>query len=136
MAAITLTPASLARVTGPTRRILAGEALIQGAQVYYKASDGRAYNSQSDGTTAEADTKGTALVAATAAGQPVEVQEGGDLDCGAVLTVGKVYCISTTAGKMIAADELLTTEKVTVVGVAKSTSRLGLIYKASGAAVP
>lgn len=135
MAVITLTPASVLRVTGPIRRILSGEALIEGAQVYYKASDGRAYNAQSDGTAAEADAKGTALNAASAAGKPVEVQEGGDLDVGAVLVAGEVYCLSTTAGKMIAKSELLTTEKVTICGVAKSTSRIALAYKASGAAI-
>lgn len=136
MAVITLTPASVARVNGPKRLYTSGEAIVQGGQFYVKASDHLAYNAKCDGTAAEAEAKGTALTAASAAGKPFLGQEGGDLDVGTSdLVAGEVYCLSRTAGKMIAHSELVATDKCTVVGVAKSASRLSLLYRAAGVAV-
>lgn len=135
MAAITLTPASVARVNGPKRLYTSGEAIIQGGQ-FYVASDGKAYNAKCDGTALQAQARGTALTAASAANKPFLGQEGGDLDVGTSdLVAGEVYCVSRTAGKMIPLNELVSTDKCTVVGVAKSASRLSLIYRASGSAV-
>lgn len=136
MAAITFTPASVLRVTGPQREMVAGEALFEGAAYYIKASDRRAYLAQADGSAAEIDADGIALAATTAAGQPFMGQEGGDLDVGAVLVVGETYCVSRTAGKVIAKSELLTGDRVAVVGVAKTSSRLRLCFRNAEAAIP
>lgn len=136
MAVITLTPASIATVSGPVNQRIAGEAIIQGGVYYIKASDGKAYNAQCDGTAAEAAARGVALVAATAAGQRILGQEGGTIDVGAVLTLGKAYVVSRTAGKVIALDELLSTDRVTGVGYPVTTSRLKLAFCDSGAQVP
>lgn len=136
MAAITFTPASVLRVTGPQRECIAGEALFEGAAYYIKTSDRRAYLAQADGSAAEIDADGIALAATTAAGQPFMGQEGGDLDVGAVLVVGETYCVSATAGKVIAKSELTSGQRVAVVGVAKTSSRLRLCFRNAEAAIP
>jgi hypothetical protein len=136
MAAITFTPASVLRTNGPTATRIAGEALVQGAIYYIKASDQRAYNAVNTSAAAAA-ARGVALVAATAAGQPFVGQEGGELAVGsAVLTLGKAYAVSATAGKCIAVDELANPAFITGVGYPKTTSTLKLAFCASGAQVP
>ena len=115
---------------------IAGEALVQGAFYYIKASDGRAYNAVNTSAAAAA-ADGVALVAATAAGQPFVGQEGGELAVGAaLLTLGKAYAVSATAGKCIAVDELLNPAFITGVGYPLSTSSLKLAFCATGAQVP
>lgn len=135
MAAITFTPASLLRDNGPTVTRIAGEALIQGAIYYIKASDGKAYNAVNTSAAAAA-ARGVALVAATAANQPFVGQEGGEIAVGAVLVLGKAYAVSATAGKCIAVDELANPAFITGVGYPKTTSTLKLAFCASGAQVP
>lgn len=136
MAAITFTPASVLRTNGPTKTRIAGEALVQGAFYYIKASDGKAYNAVNTSAAAAA-VKGVALVAATAAGQPFVGQEGGELAVGsALLTLGKAYAVSATAGKCIAVDELVNPAYIAGVGYPMTTSSLKLAFCASGAQVP
>lgn len=136
MAAITFTPASVLRVSGPQREFIAGEALFEGAVFYVKASDGKAYLSQADGSAAEIDADGIALAATTAAGQPFIGQTGGDVDVGAVLVVGEAYAVSATAGKVIAKSELTSGQRVCGVGYAATTSRLRLAFRNATAAIP
>lgn len=136
MAAITFTPASLLRSSGPTKIRVAGEALVQGAFYYIKASDNKAYNAVNT-SVAAASVDGVALVAATAAGQQFIGQEGGELAVGsALLVLGKAYAVSATAGKCIAVDELVNPAYISGVGYPMTTSTLKLAFCASGAQVP
>jgi hypothetical protein len=138
MAAITFTPASVEPAgRNNRRRRVAGEAIIQGGLYYIKASDRRAYNAQCDGASAaEADWRGVAETAATAAGDEFIGTESGDLDVGAVLVMNKPYCVSRTAGKVIAHDELVTPDLVVLVGFPVSTSRLRLAKCNTGYTIP
>ncbi|MCC7139777.1 MAG: hypothetical protein IT460_15245 [Planctomycetes bacterium] len=136
MAAITITAANVARASGPTRTRRAGEAISPGELYYIKASDKRAYKAVCTGTEEAASAVGVALSGASAAGAPFVGQEGGEVDVGAVLTLGKAYVVSATAGKCIAVDELVNPNRISGVGYPKTTSRLKLAFCPSGAVVP
>lgn len=126
MTALTISAASVAWVSGPiaTDRV-AGEAFIAGASVY-KAANGTWLKAQCDGTAIEAGSEetGLALATADAAGARVSIA-----CCGAVVSVGTgtagvIYCIGRTAGALIPAADLASTDKVTVVAIGIGSSKL------------
>ena len=78
---------------------------------------------------------GIALHAASN-GQPLMIQEEGDINLGATLTVGEIYVLSDTAGGIMPEADLEAGDYVTVLGVASSASNLKMKIVASGAAVP
>lgn len=133
MANLSPTAANVKRVSGHTEQRVAGEAVTRGAPCYIKASDRKAYLGQCDSTAEEAEAYWIALNDA-AADQPVTLQKGGDLDVGAVLTAGVIYVLSATAGKIAPASDLVSGNRLTVIGVPLSTSRLRLA-PAAGAAL-
>lgn len=135
MANLNPTAANVKRVSGGIFQKIAGEAVARGAPCYLKASDNKAYNGQCDGTAEEAETLYIALNDA-AADQPVTLMSGGLLDMGAILTVGVIYVLSATAGKICPAADLVTGNRLTIIGAAVSTSRLKFAPCASGGVVP
>ena len=120
--------------SGNTNTALAGETLTQGQPVYEKTA-GVMWKTDSS-ELASAAAAGITLNAASA-GQPINYQKSGSIDLGAtVLTVGEVYCVSTTAGG-IAPDEDVTTGLYrTVLGVAITTRDLMIRIQVSGVAIP
>lgn len=110
----------------------AGETITAGQTVYKKASDGKYYKADNNAGTSEARTpKGVALNGASA-GQPITIQESGDITIGATLTAGTAYFQSGTAGGICAAADLTTGMYPTSLGIAKSTTVLDLNITASG----
>lgn len=135
MANLAPTAANVKRVSGGVFQKIAGEAVVRGAPCYLKASDGKAYNGQCDGTAEEAETLYIALNDA-AADQPVTLMSGGVVNLGAILTVGVVYVLSATAGKICPAADLVTGNRLTILGAATTTSLLKFAPCASAGAVP
>lgn len=127
MAAITITAANVALVSGPVLADQpAGEAFTAGMAVY-KAADGTWKKAQGDGTAIEAGSidLGVALATADAAGARVSIaRDGAIVAYGAVLTAGLFYIIGDTAGSIYPSADAGSTDKVTLIGVAKSTSQL------------
>jgi predicted transcriptional regulator len=116
----------------------AGEAIIQGDVLYKSSSDSKLYKADSNDTAAKAVVVGVALNAASA-GQPVDYAEkDAALELGATtVTVGTVYVLSPTAGKMMPVDDLATGDRVTVLGVGVATNKIMLSKPiVSGVAVP
>lgn len=131
MSNLSPTAANVKRVSGAIFQKTAGIAMVRGDVVYIKASDGKAWLAQCDGTAAEAE--GLYIVLNDASpDQPVTLQKGGVVNMGAILTEGVIYVLSATAGKIAPAADLASTNYVTVVGVAETTSLLHLAPCASG----
>lgn len=134
MTALSITAASVAYVSGPVfADQVAGEAFIAGAAVYLK-SDGKWWKAQCDGTAAEAgaDGLGIALATADAAGARVSIALPGAVVTIGTGTAGVIYCVGTTAGSLIPAADLASTNKVTVaaVGIGSSKVQVARVYNA------
>lgn len=135
MADLTITVADVADGTGASFiRGEAGELLTAGVPVYRNASDGLFYNTDADSTEAAAACVGIAITSA-AAGQPVTVQTGGNLDLGATLTVGTIYVVSDTVSKIKPTADLASGDYVTILGVADAADNLVMGLLASGAQI-
>lgn len=117
---------------------VAGEALTAGQVVYQNASDSKFLKANASGTLAQSTVKGIALNGASL-DQPVRVMTGGELDLGAIMTNGEIYVAAGTAGVAGAAGgiapegDLAATERVSLIGVATSTSKLQVRIQNSGA---
>lgn len=111
---------------------LAGEAITAGKQVYLDDATNKWKLADNNSATAAVRVPtGTALNGCSD-GQPLAVATGGELDFGAVFTAGVTYYLSDTAGGICPIADVGSGEDVVVIGVAKTTSRLSLIYRASG----
>lgn len=129
MAAITITAANVAWVSGPTLSDqIAGEAFTAGMAIY-QADNGTWLKAQGDGTEAEAgeNNLGVALATADAAGARVSVAlPSAVVAYGAVLTKGLLYIIGDTAGSIYPSADAGSGDQVTLLGLAISTSQLKL----------
>lgn len=131
MAALTITAASVAYVSGPVKGDqIAGEAFAAGAMLYYKASDGKWYKAQCDGTVAEAgaDGIGMALSTADAANARVTVAQPGAVVSVGTGTAGIIYTIGRTAGTLVPSADMASTDKVTPAAHGIGSSQLQLMY--------
>lgn len=123
MTALTVTATQVAYISGPVAADqVAGEAFDAGSQCYYKASDGKWYKAQCDGTTAEAGEAGLGLAlfsadAAGARGSMARKNAIVTLGAGAGPAAGVVYCPGATAGTLIPTADLASTNKVSLAGL-------------------
>jgi hypothetical protein len=106
---------------------LAGAAITAGQAVYYDTATETWKLADANDTAATAAAGGIALNGA-ASGQPVRVQTAGSVTLGAAaaMTVGEVYCVSIAAGSIVPVADLLTTNRVTILGVASTAAILQL----------
>ena len=119
MADITITAANVVKTSADTITGTAGETITAGMAVYLKASDGRYWKAQADGTAAEATVVGVALHAALA-GQPLTIATSGTINIGA--TTAKVfYYVSATAGGIAPVADLTSGQYISSVGYATAT---------------
>jgi len=113
----------------------AGEAIAAGEFVYIKASDGKVYKAQADGTSAEAVVVGMAANSA-AADQPVSYFTNDQevvVDSALFASAGLFLHLSATAGKADPpADAIATNSYVTQLGYATATNRLKVKILATG----
>jgi hypothetical protein len=132
MADLTITPANV-KPSGTTLidyGHLSGATLTQGESVYldaatntYKAADCDAAGAKSvDGVTLNA----------ASSGQPVAVATGGDINPGAAVVPGTVYCVSATAGGICPQADITTGDDVIIIGVATSASNLRIRKQVTG----
>jgi hypothetical protein len=137
MADIVITAANCKKTSGTQleKSYVAGEALTAGKVCYLKSTDGKIYKAQADGTAEEATFKGIALNDA-GADQPVILATGGSLTIGGTVVVGTVYAISAAAGGIAPWADLVTTNKVTIVGYGISATLLQIAPVETGVAIP
>lgn len=137
MADLVQTAASVlaaASAAGNIRQVTAGGTITAGMPVYLDAAT-RTYKAADASALLTAAAVGIALNGA-ASGQPLTILTGGSINIGATLTVGAVYVVSATAGAIAPLADLLSTEYVTTLGTATSTSLLLLNINASGTQKP
>jgi len=133
MAALTITAASVAVVTGTPKPGVAGETITQGMAVY-KAANGRWYKAQCDGSLIESGygTEVGVSLNSVAVLQLMDVLTDGTYTVGATLTVGLIYALSATAGGIEVATAIVSPQYMTVIGVPISTTVLRLRPIAGG----
>ena len=116
MADLTITATSVVPGTGAS--IIAGilgETVTAGQALYLKATDGRLWKSQSDGTVAEATCVGVALNGG-GAGQTVGYVANGTMTIGATTVKTTTYVVSALAGGICPQADLVGTNNICVVG--------------------
>lgn len=141
MADLVQTAADVLRSSGNVANVVAGETVTQGMVLYKKSTDGEWYKADVDGTgspTAETAGSGGLGIALNAAanGQPIMLQQDGEIDPGATATEGVVYVASALVDGSIgvygdlvgASDDLLT-----IVGVGNSDGNIDLNLFTNGA---
>lgn len=132
MVDISVTAASVLPGAGAiTEDGIAGETITAG-QALYKAADGFWYKADADSATALArDAKAISLNGASAS-QPVKVQKSGEITFNAAFTAGVTYYLSGTAGGICPVADVGTGEYYDVIGIAKSTTSMKLLFGYSG----
>jgi hypothetical protein len=117
-------------------RVKFGEAVTQGQAVYRKEADGEYYKADADaGTNEVAAVAGVAITPGSTDEYGYIITEG-PMNIGATLTVGEIYVLSGTAGGVCPEADLANPDKVTIIGVATSSSILSVLPFASTAVVP
>lgn len=143
MADLTQTAASVAFVSGSiVGDFTAGATITEGKPVYLDSNNVWQLMRATTATLAGNGTRtGIALTPATS-GRRIFVQETGIVNLGATLTVGKLYCVSAALGAICPYEDLATTNKVTILGIAETAANLNMAYKQaftggySGVAIP
>lgn len=134
MADLTVTAANvLPSANAVAQRGTAGEAITRGQGLYRNANDGKLYKAVATNLVA-AEFVGIALQDA-GANQPIlYCAEDSDFTPGATLVTGTAYVVSATAGGLAPIADLVTGNIVSVVMLAKSTTKAVLRRINSGAA--
>lgn len=133
MTDISITPASVvpgadaARVNG-----VAGVALTAGQLVYKDPTTGKYLLADTNAVAVEARQPTGIALHAAALNQPIAVLTRGDITIGATLTAGTAYYASDTPGGICPVADVGAGEKVTLVGLAKSTTVLGVDFQYPG----
>jgi hypothetical protein len=130
---LTITSISLtsSRARGTTAQ--AGSAIAVGELVYLDSATGK-YELADASAAATADLAGIALTAA-AADEYFVYLANESIDLGAILTAGEFYYLSATSGKVCPHDDLVSTNIVSAIGYATSTSELKLNIVNTGVAI-
>jgi hypothetical protein len=129
MADLTVTPANV-RPFGEIHRGTAGGTITAG-QTLRRNTSGQ-FVVSSDDSAVNAATAGIALNGASA-NQPVDYQNGGLIDMGATVAIGKVY-VQSTSGGVAPVDDIAGGEFVTILGVGTAANRLKIGIVQSGVA--
>lgn len=109
---------------------IAAATLAAGELFYLDASDQAMLADNSASTTAVV--AGIALQDATLGNYVAGVPNGATIEVSNVLVVGDSYILATTAGDVMTAGELLTTQYLTLIGTVSTTSRIVLDFNITG----
>jgi hypothetical protein len=136
MADLTITAANVLPGTGA--RLLRGTvgdtAVTAGMAVYRGAANSLFYPTEHGVSVAEANAVGIALNNA-APGQPTTIQAAGDIDIGATVAVGEIYCVSDNQGKIAPEADVTSGNYMTILGVGTAADTIKLGILASGITV-
>jgi hypothetical protein len=132
MADISVTVASVQPGTGAQHTIgIAGATITAGQSVYLDSATNTVKLADADASDAVAAAVGISQHAALS-GQPIAYQTGGNMTFNAVLTAGKIYCVSATAGGIAPSADVTTNWRTSILGVATSTTNLAMNLNISG----
>lgn len=110
-----------------------GATLTAGMPVYIDPADGLAKIADNNVSAAIANVYGIALNGASS-GQPVDIATEGDVNLGATLAVGETYALSATAGAICPEADVVSTNFMTLLGVARTAALLQLKINVTGVA--
>lgn len=138
MADLSITAANVLPVDGVGKNTATGTSagiITAGEPIYLaSANSNKVTKCEADDTAAAAACVGIAINDA-AASQSVTYLKSGNLDINAVATKGTVYVVSAAAGKIAPVADLVSTNFVTILGVASSTTRINIKLNATGVSV-
>jgi hypothetical protein len=127
MASITITAANVVAGSNATRAAgSAGEAITAGQVVYFDASVNKWRLADNNLATLGATKAGGIALNAASLNQPVDVQTSGDITIGGTLVAGTAYYLAATAGAICPFADLVSTNTVCELGLAKSATVLSL----------
>ena len=112
----------------------AGEAIDAGELIYQDSADSKMKLADASAA-ATATLVGVALTSAAADGDFLVYQASESVDLGAILTAGTFYYMSANAGKIAPHADLVSTNVVSAIGYATSTSLLTLSIANTGAVI-
>lgn len=135
MAALSVTPASVLKISGSVSNGAAGATVTAGQGAYFDAATNSYKPAQADGTAEEVAAVGIFLNGA-ATGQPVQVQTSGVVAIGATVVVGEVYAVGTGAGDILPHSELANPNRVCLLAVGTTAAQLTLNIFNAGVQVP
>jgi hypothetical protein len=136
MSALSQTAASVVTGTGTTHKtsVTAGGTLTAGMPVYKDLTDSNKHKAARANAAATAVVAGIALHGASS-GQPLLIQNDGNINLGATLVLGETYCLSdAVAGQIVPIGDLGSSDYPTILGIAISTSILALDIQVGGVA--
>lgn len=133
MADLTITAANvMPGANAQTVTGIAGAALTAGKAVFLDTvTNTWKLAGSNSATVSERAANGIALNGASA-GQPVEVQTGGDITIGAAVVQGVAYYTSGVAGGICPVADIVAGMQSQVVGIAKSATTLSLFFATAG----
>jgi len=119
---------ALGASTTPTRVVQYGEAVTQGMPLYF-ASDGKWYQADANDTAAKAAVGAIAVSPGAINGYglvalPASTPGKSLVNLGATLAVGTVYAVSATKGAIAPLADIVSTQFVTVLGIATTAALL------------
>jgi hypothetical protein len=127
MTNIVVTAASVVPGSNATRAVgSAGEAITAGQVVYFDTSVNKWKLADNNLATLGATKAGGIALNGASLNQPVDVQTSGDITIGGTLVAGSAYYLSATAGAICPFADLVTTNSVCELGLAKSATVLSL----------
>ena len=135
MANLSITAANVALGGSSTRTetVQAGESITQGMPVYLSSTDGKWYQSDANVVAAATATHGIAMSPAATNGYfAVSRTNGQDVNLGATLEVGQIYVVSATKGAIAPYGDLIASDYVIILGVAKTTAVLQQLFSPTG----
>jgi hypothetical protein len=134
MADIAITAASvLAGANADINRLHnAGATITAGQAVYLEGATKTWKLADSNGASAEIKTADGFALNGASAGQPLAVQASGDITIGGTLTAGVAYYLSATPGAICPVADVGSGDNVCLLGLAKSTTVLGIDIQAPG----
>lgn len=141
MANVSITAGNVVKSTGSVIETgIAGEAITAGQTVYKKAADSQYYLADVDaeavGDSAEIDNVYGIALNGGSADQPLTVQKSGTITIGGTVVVGTVYVVSATAGGIAPWADLVSTDYVSIVGVATTAGTIAMSLNIAGVAIP
>ena len=133
MAALSITAANVALVSGGVRTVTYGETVTQGQPLRKLSTDNKFYLCNQDDATQAA----ASVIALTPGGDGdlgVVAGAGATINIGATVAIGTVYCVGASDGEIDPTADLASGDFVTIIGHAVSTSNMLLTFNALGVA--
>src|SRR5262245_7735968 len=124
---LTITPTGVLKGSDATinAQSVFGETVTAGMVVYKKSTDGKWWKAQADTTPEEAGQGGLGVALnGGAVDQPAFVQTGGTITIGATVAVGLLYVVSAAAGGIAPSADLVTGNKVSLLGIGATATTL------------